>query len=1051
MSGSKERGFMKIKEIRLYKRIISFMLMLVMVFACFSSDKMIFRLQAATYSSGRATFTASGDGYSLTATEAATCSIYTESGQTVLYYTNDSDEEQRVDISGNVIIVGNNIVLNIYSSATKIRASGGTVNYYGDNTIAELEVQAYGTVTIDGTCIANGNLTGALNGSLTINASATVSNLSEKGTLNCDVYNYGTMEYLDKFNCKYAIKLHNYGTIKANTMDLYYYDSDNLTFEDFGEAKYIVKNKFSNICGLKGTVYPDNDDTIIEQKDGGKVTIEYGGVTVVKNDVIAQSTTAGDLIPQAGYSSTSEKTTYYYGTGAVDYSDFLTPFPSDSTLSVQYASSNDGFTEKTTTPPTAIGTYNAYVTVSGTAAYRALVDDEISFAISYLPNSELSGVSCSLSGEQIGTLGDLPLYKDSATLIVPSGWTISSEPDGEFVSTETFDEGYYNGISRYYKRDTDDAISGQRTVYAGAFYVDKNAPVIADDYGWDQDEESVDIVDGCTVNARTLTFTVVDSIGNYASDLDYVTVDGASNGVEIEESGDSMVTLEMTKIGKKTFEVVAVDRVGHSSTWNITLNYKHIDTPDEPYIYSGTEGKNGYFTSDVWVVAKDGYAISDDVNGEFNNRILYNGQDNVYLKNTIDWYTDPIELSKVNIDKIKPVFATAVDESGNKYEITDGMEVHAKELSFAVSDTNLTSVTVNGESVDINNGMATVKLNPEKASKNYVIYAEDIAGNSKSASVTVEYLKEVATANVSMADAFVGMDVKPSLTTNSDGNAAYYYKKVGSSDDTYTTVKPSTKGKYQIQVRIPATDKYTAVTAEDTFELDFLPAPQTSYTVSGKEGKNNFYTSDVELVAPEGYKISDAPDKAYKSSIVYKEGMDKIYLKRDDGALTGAIAFDGKYKIDKLSPEASKTGTFKNNKTQKSMSVAIKNGMSIYADNLDFSIFDENFASITVNGESIEFNEKTAKISLDAENKTVKYNIIAEDKAGNVTSLDIVLKAAWLENNVIPAGANIVLEAGQEYTLEGGKWQVSGDSTIYNGGNSFYVDGTRNCVFTEAK
>ena len=35
----------------------------------------------------------------------------------------------------------------------------------------------------------------------------------------------------------------------------------------------------------------------------------------------------------------------------------------------------------------------------------------------------------------------------------------------------------------------------------------------------------------------------------------------------------------------------------------------------------------------------------------------------------------------------------------------------------------------------------------------------------------------------------------------------------------------------------------------------------------------------------------------------------KIYLMRDDGALTGAIAFNEKYKIDKLTPEASKTGT----------------------------------------------------------------------------------------------------------------------------------------------
>ena len=125
--------------------------------------------------------------------------------------------------------------------------------------------------------------------------------------------------------------------------------------------------------------------------------------------------------------------------------------------------------------------------------------------------------------------------------------------------------------------------------------------------------------------------------------------------------------------------------------------------------------------------------------------------------------------------------------------------------------------------------------------------------------------------------------------------------------------------------------------------------------------------------------------------------------------------------------------------------------MSIFADTLDFSIFDENLIAITINGESVEFNEKTAKILLDANNTTSKFNIVAEDKAGNKTSLSIVLKAAWLENNIIPAGAKITLEAGQVYNLEGGKWTVSGDSTVYYGGNKFCVDGSMDCIFTEKK
>ncbi|MBQ7706372.1 MAG: hypothetical protein IJT72_01170, partial [Lachnospiraceae bacterium] len=476
-------------------------------------------------------------------------------------------------------------------------------------------------------------------------------------------------------------------------------------------------------------------------------------------------------------------------------------------------------------------------------------------------------------------------------------------------------------------------------------------------------------------------------------------------------------------------------------------------TPETPYTVRGLEGKNGYYTSDVTLIPAEGYTISADVNGTFTDTIIYKPEiENVYLMDSAGLFTEPIAVGSYLIDKSKPQFTVGSDESGNTYDIADGLEVHAKSLSFSISDENLATVTVNGEAVDIAAGTAAVELVPEAGKTgNYEIYAEDIAGNNIQATLSVEYLKEVATASVSVDAEYVGQKISPVLSTNSDGEAKFFYKRVGASDDTYVSEEPAAEGEYVVQVRIPATEKFTAATKEGKFNLKYLTAPETAFSIKAVEGNNGFYKSDVELVAPNGFKIAGAADEKYKDSITYTEGMDKIYLMRDDGALTGAIAFNEKYKIDKLTPEASKTGTITNNKTLKTKLIEIKNGLSVYADTLDFSIFDENLMTITINGETVDFNEKTAKISLDANNTTSKFNIVAEDKAGNTASLSIVLKAAWLENNIIPAGAKITLEAGQVYNLEGGKWTVSGDSTVYYGGNKFCVDGSMDCVFTETK
>ena len=1142
----------------------------------------------------------------------ATCAVRTEGSDTVLCYNNvTSGEYTELNVNGKTLSIDSGITVNVYSSAINADVeNGGAINYYGacDGSIV---VENGGTAQVLATHNNGSNISVRSGGKLIIANGATINNLSSADVFSGSVNNSGTMKFYDSTTFTYTgsetDQFVNNGEIKAGSFNL----SSN--FSDSETASYSVKTSFTKgNFDLNGTVIPsnsalwDNEEVTIKSA-GGKTVVKLDDVTITKT--VAVDTTAGEFVPKPTITFAGWPTNIYEGQ-TINYKDYIQTDMGTATITFADATDSDGlvYGPEYSKAPTTAGKHRVTVTVPASTSYREGSNSYI-FNIKYL-----TGVGyCTVDQEPVKNDGYSEFYNTPITLRAPDGFVIASVGGESCDLTSTYtisEDGYYMGqTGGVFERVSDGARTESGWLYPSYFVIDHTPPQIVQSSARDQDGVAIstEIKNGVTLNARGVTFTIHDSVYNFGNTLSSVTVDGEPIFVNTDE-GNAEVSLKRTFPGKETHQIIAKDDLGNTSTWNITLKYLPIATPATPFTVSGTEGKNGYYKSDVTLIPVDGFLISDDVNGTFKDTLLYKSDmENVYLKDKVaGLYTDPIPVS-FHIDKSNPAFSTAKDESGTEYEIADGLEVHAKKLSFTVSDSNLVKVTINGEEVAVNDGTADVELSLAKGTQDFEVYAEDIAGNSKSATITIEYLKDVGTATVSAADTFVGVEVSPVVTTNSNGEFTLYYKKSGTSDETYTTVKPNSIGTYYVQARIPATDLYTAVTAEDTFEIGFLPAPSPSYSLEGEkdangnfsrdiiinapegylisdsfaegysdsfyftagldtiylvrisdgaltagidfkenfinettltvsaedtyvgipvnpvvttnsfgeimyyykeadasddtysaippvaagkytvqarvaargyytaktaeatfeisylpdpqetftitatEGKNNFYTSDVEINAPKGYKISDSADGPFKSSITYTEGMDKIYLMRDDGALTEAIVYKEKYQIDKVVPEASKAGTLTNKKTLKTRLIDIKNGMSIYADTLDFSIFDENLATLTINGETVEFNEKTAKILLDADNKTSKFNIVAEDKAGNTTSLSVVLKATWLENNIIPAGAKITLEAGQVYNLEGGKWTVSGDSTVYYGGNSFCVDGTKDCVFTETK
>ena len=141
-------------------------------------------------------------------------------------------------------------------------------------------------------------------------------------------------------------------------------------------------------------------------------------------------------------------------------------------------------------------------------------------------------------------------------------------------------------------------------------------------------------------------------------------------------------------------------------------------------------------------------------------------------------------------------------------------------------------------------------------------------------------------------------------------------------------------------------------------------------------------------------------------------------------------------KIDKVAPEFLQ-GT---------------DGSSVYSDEMSITVKDDHMSSLTVDGEKVgsagtSNEEATAK--LDPENGIKTFKMVAEDEAGNTSSLTMTLKATWLKDKVIPADKLLPLVRSESYKLDNGKWTVSGDSTVYSGGWDVYVNTDGSYTFTK--
>lgn len=118
-----------------------------------------------------------------------------------------------------------------------------------------------------------------------------------------------------------------------------------------------------------------------------------------------------------------------------------------------------------------------------------------------------------------------------------------------------------------------------------------------------------------------------------------------------------------------------------------------------------------------------------------------------------------------------------------------------------------------------------------------------------------------------------------------------------------------------------------------------------------------------------------------------------------------------------------------------------------YQEGTTFHVEDPNLESVTVNGKSMTLAaDGNYQVMLDGALCEIK----AKDKAGNETIYSISVTARELEaDGVVAVNGTYALKPGVPYQLAEGKWKINGDSTVYEGGSTFYIMISDNYRFTK--
>ncbi|MCR5597204.1 MAG: hypothetical protein K6G19_03455, partial [Lachnospiraceae bacterium] len=299
----------------------------------------------------------------------------------------------------------------------------------------------------------------------------------------------------------------------------------------------------------------------------------------------------------------------------------------------------------------------------------------------------------------------------------------------------------------------------------------------------------------------------------------------------------------------------------------------------------------------------------------------------------------------------------------------------------------------------------------------------------------------VTPASAGSGKIYYGTQYNVTATSLSPAEKTITYKKAGA-DGTYSAVMPTKPDKYTVRVNAPATDFYAAVDEKKDFEIVYLETPGKLAYLDGKPGDKGWFRSEVKIMAPTGYEISTTLTGTYSTSIDWSDKITKLYYRRtSDGATTDGIYFNPDAKIDGDAPSVNFEGSLKVNSEKK---------VSVFLDEMTFTIVDDNLYEVTVDGVKQTVSHGRCEIKLAAGTDTETLKVVAKDEAGNTYEFTIELSPQWMETNTMPVGRKVTLKSNIAYSFASGSdYMIDNDDTVYAGGNQFYVKGNMSCTISQ--
>lgn len=734
----------------------------------------------------------------------------------------------------------------------------------------------------------------------------------------------------------------------------------------------------------------------------------------------------------------------YYGQ-EYDFNDLISVADGydESLAYLEYSSDYSNFT---TEKPTAQGSYYVRAVAPATDTYYGDTSAINHYSINYLPFRDIfsagsktyDSVSGIVNGKYVA--GDLVLKMPDGVLIKGSSFD-----SGDFANTITLTprdvliDGRVNQDSLIQLRRASDNATTNGNIALVDVYPDITNLV----YDLYDPYVNVQFVDGREMSIEDGMLTgdnVVIGIGD--ENLDKIYINGEL--YDYEEIEEGYVELELNStVGKATeYSIKATDLAGRSTTLDFTL-FPNTADADLSVSVTGT------------IYAGDNYSVDVKTNSDGEVTLQYkDASTNTVLsskpttagKYTVtataeetDFYYETSASTSYTIIKRAPdTTVTVPDVITIDSDYTIGVDTDSDgDVTYQYFNKNNTTYPINKPTTA---GEYTVMVRTAETSKYY----------ASEASVDYTISKRSPNVSLGVGTPYAGTTYSPTFYSNSDAadRAVFEYKEKNADDSKYSTTLPTAYGEYVVRVTIPETAEFAKTIVTADYRIIYLAAPQTAYVIEGKAGKNNYFISDVELKAPTGYTISAVYGGPYTASIPYKDGITSVYLKRtSDNALTTAIPITNAPRVDKNAPSISaKTGT-------------ITPGAVMYASDFILNVSDPNLRSLKVNGEAVDLkNYKDGyTMTLNPGYGSQTYKIMAEDEAGNVTTIEFTLKAEWLKNKVIIPDVVLPLEGNESYNLGDGYWLVTRntpegpvtDNTVYSGNMPFYVNEGGDYTFTK--